>query len=323
MKRWVAFIFSAVLFILSVIPGLADRPMEEKPYNYLGAHRVVWCKEYISLREKPFKTSKRLKEIPLGAIVYNVKEIRSATFYQVEYDGVTGYALKGYLKPAPECEPPANSSITKRMTMEEITGEGETVLEWKDYNMSVVASSDHYRDKRKNWQILRIGCFIDGNPIWGHEETVDITYSKTDLLRVFIGGVQDDWQIMVYNGGYGLSMLDLLSGRERWSVTVKDTPMGDGAATAVDENGTTYIAGSKGIGPVAISADGRVLWQASVENPDLTGACEISVQDETIEVKYNRGTEKGFKLAVFDEAGALVSVSDGPVVTPAEQDTAE
>ena len=310
MKRWITFLFISVFFLMPVLSASADRPMEEKPYNYLGAHKVVWCKEYISLREKPFKTSKRLLEIPLGAIVYNVKEIRSATFYQVEYEGVTGYALKGYLKPAPDFEPPANSSVTKRMTLEEVTAEGEVVLEWNDYNMSVVAAHSYYREKRKNFEVLRIGCFIDGNPIWGHEETVDITHSKTDLLKAFIGGIQDDWQVIVYNGGYGLSMLDLLSGRERWSVTVKNTPMGDGAAAAVDKNGTIYIAGSKGNGHVAISADGKVLWQASADETGLTGACEINVQDELIEVKY-RGESNGiYKLAAFDNKGSLISVKD-------------
>ena len=37
-------------------------------------------------------------------------------------------------------------------------------------------------------------------------------FGQYDQLKAFIGGVQDDWQIMVYNGAYGLSLLDLLSG---------------------------------------------------------------------------------------------------------------
>lgn len=310
MKRRAHAILLAAFMLFTALSARADRPLEEKTYNYLGAHKVVWCKEYISLREKPYKTAKRLLEIPLGAIVYNVKEIRSAQFYQVEYEGVTGYALKGYLKPAPEYEPPANSSITKRMTLEEVKGSGEVVLDWKDYNMSVIAVRDHHKAKRRNWEVLRIGCFIDGNPVWGHEETIDVTHCKTDMLRAFIGGVKDDWQVMVYNGGYGLSMLDLLSGRERWSVTVREVPMGNGAATAVDDQGTVYIAGSEGPDPVAISDEGQVIWQASTDDPQLTGACEIRTLDNIIEVKYRGNDDNTCRIAAFDNSGNLIYVHE-------------
>ena len=304
-------IFAVFLLLVVVISGFgsagADRVPQEKPDNYIGAMRVVWCKEWISLREEPSKLSNRLAEIPLGAIVYNCLDIGDPRFYQCEYEGQTGYALIGYLWPAPECEPPLSSSVTKKMTMEEVIGTGEVVLDWKDYNMSVVAAHEWVTENRKKWEVLRIGCFINDSPIWGHEERAE-EFGQYDQLKVFIGGVADDWQVMVYNGAYGLSMLDLLSGKERWCVTTANCPMGNAAATAVDKEGTVYIAGTDGPDPVAISIDGKVLWQSTVNNPDVYGPYDITVENGSILVKYESGMTDGYKLVTFDSSGQLISV---------------
>ena len=191
--------------------------------------------------------------------------------------------------------------------MEEVVGTGEVVLDWKDYNMSVVAAHEWVTEDKKKWEVLRIGCFINGSPIWGHEERAE-EIGHNDNLKVFIGGVTDDWQIMVYNGAYGLSLLDLLSGKERWSVTVGNCPMGDAAAVAVDENGTVYIAGSDGPDPIAISPDGHVLWKSDISDPDVYGPYEISVEDGMVLAKYESGMTDGYKLVTLDSNGQLISV---------------
>ena len=307
MKKAVILLFVSVLLILFCAIASADRLPEEKPYNYIGAMRVVWCNEWISLREEPKKTSKRIMEIPLDDIVYSCMDINNSLFYQCEYHGVTGYALKGYLVPAPEFEPPVSTAVTRRMTMEEITDTGEIVLEWQDYNMSVIASHGFAEEGKTTWEVLRIGCFIDGQPIWGHEEKCE-AISSDDMLKVFIGGIEDDWQVMVFDGAYGLSMLDLLSGRERWSVTVKDCTMGDAAVIAVDEDGTVYLAGTEGPDPVAISMDGRVIWQSATNDPEVYEPYEITVANSTIQVKYRCGMTEGYKLVTFDSSGDLLSI---------------
>ena len=305
--------FFSVLLLLMLLLSLmisessADRIPQEKPKNYKGAMRVVWCKEWISLRAEPSKTSERLAEIPLGAIVYSCIDIGDDKFYQCEYEGQTGYALIGYLWPAPECEPPLSASITRKMTMDEVIGTGNVVLEWKDYNMSVVASHEWVTENKKDWEVMRIGCFINGSPIWGHEEKAEKT-GQYDQLKVFIGGVTDDWQIMVYNGAYGLSLLDLLSGRERWCVTTANCPMGNAAATAVDNNGNIYIAGTDGPDPVAISMDGKVLWKSAINDPDVYDPYEITVENDSVLVKYKSGLTDGFKLVTLNNLGQVVSV---------------
>ena len=312
MKRSVAWYFTA-FFVFVFLGSLlfstasADRLLEEKPDNYIGAMRVVWCKEFVSLREEPKKTSNRLAEVPLGDIVYSCTDIGDYRFYKCEYQGLTGYVLKGYLIPAPECEPPLSSSITKKMTMEEVVGAGETVLEWKDYNMSVIAAHEFVKENRKDWEVLRIGCFIDGTPIWGHEEKCEV-FSQYNMLKAFIGGISDDWQVMVYNGAYGLSLLDLLSGKERWCVTTAYCPMGNAAAVTVGSDGTVYLAGTDGPDPVAISLDGRVLWKSEIDDPDVYNPYEISAESSSIHVKYESGMTEGYKLVTLDSNGQLVSI---------------
>ena len=311
MKRSVAWFFT-VLFIFTLLgcilgTACADRILEEKTDKYIGAMRVVWCKEWVSLREEPKKTSNRLAEIPLGDIVYSCTDINDPRFYKCEYQGQTGYVLKGYLLPAPECEPPASSSITKKMTLDEVTGSGETVLDWKDYNMSVVAVHENTSENGTDWEVLRIGCFIDGTPIWGHEEKCE-KFADSDMLKVFIGGVPDDWQVMVFNGGYGLSLLDLLSGKERWCVTTGSCPIGDAAAIAVGPDGTIYLAGSDGPDPIAIALDGRVLWKSEINDPDVFNPYEITVKNGAVLVKYQSRMNQGYKLVTLDITGQLLSI---------------
>ena len=313
MKKRTIRVFTALLLIaallLPVMSAGADRVPQERPKGYIGAMRVVWCKEWISLREEPSKLSARIAEIPLGAIVYSCVDIGDPRFYQCEYEGQTGYALIGYLWPAPECEPPLSSSVTRKMEMDEVIGSGEVVLDWKDYNMSVVAAHEWVTENRKKWEVLRIGCFINGSPIWGHEERAEES-GQYDQLKAFIGGVEDDWQVMVYNGAYGLSLLDLLSGKERWCVTTANCPMGNAAAVAVDKDGTVYLAGTDGPDPVAISLAGRVLWKSDVNNPDIYGPYEIEVEDGMVHTKYACGLTDGYKMVTYDSNGKLIAVHD-------------
>ena len=313
-SRLYAVLFLVVMLLSVLTSAGADRTIKPKPDNYIGAMRVVWCKEWVSLRAEPSKTARRLAEIPLGAIVYSCTDINSTLFYRCEYEGMEGYVLKGYLVKAPEYEPPLSSSITIKMTMDEVIGNGEVILDWKDYNMSVVASHEFITENKKNWEVMRIGCFIDGSPIWGHEEKAEV-FGQYDQLKAFIGGVEDDWQVMVFNGAYGLSLLDLLSGKERWSVTTGNCPMGNAAAVAVDDNGTVYIAGTDGPDPVAISLDGRVLWQSAVNNPDVYSPYEIQVQNGNVLVKYECGLTDGYKLVTLDSNGQLVSIRSQKIET--------
>ncbi len=307
MKKITAFILALLLLTLQGL-ALADRIPEEKDRNYIGAMQVAYCKEYVTLREEPSKKADSLAQVPLGAIVYSVRQIKSVRFYECEYEGQTGYILKQYLRRAPEYEPPVSSAISKKMTMDEVIGKGEKVLEWEDYNISVAAAKDSIMIKRVKNEVMRIGCFIDGEPLWGHEETVEAV-RPYPMLKVFIGGTPDDPQVMLYDGGYGLTMIDLLSGKDKWTVSIANCPLGDAAATAVDELGNCYIAGT-GAYPAAISENGHVIWQAEIDTEELTDPYEMELKNDLVFVKYRCGMENGYKLVTLDDMGDVIEIKE-------------
>ena len=216
--------------------------------------------------------------------------------------------LVKYLEKAPEFEPAVTSAITKKMTMEELIGDAEIVLDWKDYNISVVAAHEFITEKGIRTEVLRVGCFIDGEPLWGHVETLQ-TYNDLTMLRAFIGGTEEDPMVMLYDGGYGLTMMDLLSGSEKWTLNTGTVNLGDAAAVAVnDENGIMYIAGTDGPDPVAITQEGRILWQSRPNDPELTEPCEIILKNDRILVRYKCGRADGYQTAMFDLTGEIIRI---------------
>ena len=307
-KRIIAFV-AVIILLLGAALASADRIPPERSERYIGAMRVVKCNEYVSLREQPYKTTKALARVPLGAIVYNCSTIpQKKSFVYAEYEGISGYILVKYLEKAPEFEPAVTSAITKKMTMEELIGDAEIVLDWKDYNISVVAAHEFITEKGIRTEVLRVGCFIDGEPLWGHVETLQ-TYNDLTMLRAFIGGTEEDPMVMLYDGGYGLTMMDLLSGSEKWTLNTGTVNLGDAAAVAVnDENGIMYIAGTDGPDPVAITQEGRILWQSRPNDPELTEPCEIILKNDHILVRYKCGRADGYQTAMFDLTGEIIRI---------------
>ena len=309
MKRWIAAIL-AVLICVFYASALADRIPEPKGKEYIGAMQVVYCKEFVTLRELPKKTSSALARVPLGSIVFSCRECGSVRFLQCEFEGQTGYILWKYLKAAPKYEPPESSAITRTMTREEIIGNGEIVLDWEDYNIAVLAAREYTTEKKKPVEVMRIGCFLNGEPIWGHIETVEV-FSEHDMLHTFIGGMEDDPQVMIYDGGYGLTMIDLLNGKDKWSMTIAKCPLGDAAFIAVDDSGNMYIAGSDGPYPVAVSPEGKVLWTADLEGMGLYDPYIIQLKKNRIEMKYISGKKNGYKLVTLDNnTGEIIELKD-------------
>lgn len=312
MKR--LFLMLLIIAIASsiLLPAFADRIPEEKGPRYIGAMEVVRCKEYVTLRAEPYKKAKALAKVPLGSVVYNCRTIREKkSFVYAEYEGIAGYILVNYLEKAPQYEPAVTSAISGNLTENEIRDSGDIVLDWQDYNISVLASHEFRKEGKNKTEILRIGCFIDGEPLWGHTETLEV-FSDYIMLRVFVGGTEDDPMVMLFDGGYGLSQLDLLSGKERWVLQTGSCDLGDGAVSAVGENGNIFIAGTDGPDLIAVSPDGRVLWTAE-DNPDLSRPVEIILNENDIQVHYqNSAAEDALILAVFDYSGELTEFTAVP-----------
>ncbi|HAE44536.1 MAG TPA: hypothetical protein DCG37_02910 [Lachnospiraceae bacterium] len=77
--------------------ALAEYLDEYEPQIAIGQYMVVVkCRESITLRKNPSTKAGEICQIPLGDVVYAVKESANG-FYMVEYKGRTGYALASYL----------------------------------------------------------------------------------------------------------------------------------------------------------------------------------------------------------------------------------
>ena len=78
--------------------ALAKYLDEFEPQIAIGEYMEVYkCKQSITLRKEPSTKAKEICQIPLGAVVYAVKEAANG-FYMVEYKGLEGYALSSYLR---------------------------------------------------------------------------------------------------------------------------------------------------------------------------------------------------------------------------------
>jgi hypothetical protein len=87
----------------------------------------------------------------------------------------------------------------------------------------------------------------------------------------------------------------------------------------VDDNGTTYIAGTDGPDPVAISLDGRVMWESEIEDPEVFAPYEIFFDNGTVKVRYRSGIENGCKIVTLDSTGEVLSVKEEYTTADAQQ----
>ena len=80
-----------VLLAVSALPVFAGTQVTE-------VMAVANCKEYVSLREKPDKSSTRLKKVYLGELVADCSKAENGFIY-CEFEGKYGYILEEYLEP--------------------------------------------------------------------------------------------------------------------------------------------------------------------------------------------------------------------------------
>ena len=315
MKKAIS-ILIAMILCLCCLSAVAERKTVVKDQYYLGAMRVVGCKDYVSLREAPDKTSSVLAKVPLDAIVLycnnNVRlyangsyKKQAKLFIRCEYEGQEGYILKKYLIPAPEFEPAETRQDNNEMTKDEIAASGEIVLEWSEFNVSVLASYEEVTEGNDTWEYLHVGCFINDMPNWGYTEAVKQN-GKHVTLKAFMGGTEDEPMVYVYDEEYGLSMLDLMDGMEVWTVLKGNCYLGDAAVYTIgEESGILYVTGSDGPDPVAISSEGHIMWRSEIDDPEVYGPKEINLNQTDIEVVYDSG-----KTVILEYTGEVISVSD-------------
>ena len=315
MRRIISFLITIILCITCTTASAARKQVVKDQY-YIGAMRVVNCRDYVSLRATPDKTGTVLAKVPLGSIVLycsnDVKQYapgnyrkQAELFIRCEFEGQEGYILKKHLERAPEFEPAETMQNNDEMSREEIIGNGEIILDWNEFNVSVVAAYEQVSEGDATWEYVRVGCFINDIPNWGYTEAVKLI-KEPITLKAFMGGTEDDPMVYVYDEAYGLTMLDLMDGTEVWTIMKDECSIGDASVITIDdESGILYVAGTDGPDPVAIDIDGRIMWRSDVGDPEVFEPQEIILNPTDITVTYGSG-----KTVMLEYNGELISVSD-------------
>ncbi len=274
----------------------------------LGTMRVYNCREWVSLREEPDQRAARLAKVPLGELVFDCrKDVKN--FVYCQYDGKAGYILIKYLEQVTGAEAVHFETDEESMTMEEILSSGDVILDWREYNIQVIAAHEEITDSADLAESIHVGCYVDGDAIWGYSTAVG-SLGEGSLLKAFMGGTEMDPAVMVYNGARGLTRLDLLSGREQWTLSSGRCQLGDAAVIAVADDGNMYIAGTDGPAPVAVSGDGKVLWKSQIKDKNVYEPYEIELTSDEILVKFESGMEDGYMLVSLQYDGRVTDISE-------------
>lgn len=197
-----------------------------------GMMQVVNCEDWVSLRSAPSTQAERLAQVPLGAYVTGEYDPYS-DFSHCSYGGASGYILNQYL------ETPALAAQV----------DGRTVLATRSYGDSS--------------EVLEVACLDSaGGECW--KRVFESPYTtELDCTDAFVAGTAADPLVLVHVSGVGLTALDLYTGAPRWALESAAVDLGGSISHAVGADGTMYIGGYYGPDPVAVSADGELLWQSS------------------------------------------------------------
>ena len=197
-----------------------------------GMLKIVNCQDWVSLRSAPSTQAERLAQVPLGALVTGECDYYS-DFSYCSYNGVTGYILNEYLE--------------------------DVALYARVDNRTIIAE----RSYSDSGEIMEVVCLDAGGSECWERRFESPYYTELNCTDAFVAGTAQKPMLLVHVSGVGLTALDLYTGQERWTLDNDTINLGGSLSCAVAEDGTMYIGGYYGPDPVAISVDGKVLWQSS------------------------------------------------------------
>lgn len=284
MKRMLILMLAAM--ILCASGALAEVPDEM---------RIVNCQEWVSLRAEPDSATQRFAEVPLGATVRGFYQ-SNGEFTQCEYDGVVGYILTQYLEVTAAGSEQQDQPVGDAGY--ELAMENGCVRVWQ--GMGYVSETLYAARYDANGQLL-----------WSYA-TESLGSTELESVSAFINDKAETPMVMVYNSYYGLIALNAETGEKIWTLPCTQVSLGGSIKYAVGDDGAMYIGGYYGPDPVAISADGKVLYQCSSLHEDAEFGettfywlSEIAVQADGITARYVNGDAP--VKATFDASGAMVS----------------
>lgn len=314
---------------MSMMDGRMEVP-EEAPYVYdatwydeeyvyedsytedISYFKVVNCDEWVSLRSEPDVNSIRLTEVPLDSFVLDCGESVNG-FNFVSFAGAYGYIKSDYLEAYTEESvsmedlseyetsyedhyvQPA-STLPLLMTYDEIQSGEYEVLNYTNGDFTVFATVT-FSDE--DGEILRIGGFRGGEPLWGYISNVPYL-AELDNINAAIAGTAQNPQVIIFNAEAGMLMVDMFFGDILWEISSEHLQVGGSICLHVTEDGTIYCSGYYDDGPTAISADGNIIWRAQKSNPDIYWACGIEAESDLVLVDYATGNDEGSDVVAFD-----------------------
>ncbi len=146
----------------------------------------------------------------------------------------------------------------------------------------------------------------EGNAIW-KQETATSGITELNLTDAFIGGIAARPLVMIYNAELGLGAIDVATGNLRWLLSKDDVSLGAGVVHAVvPGSGIVYIGGYYGPDPVAIDANGRVLWQSDAGSDTINWLQGIELTADGLKCAYGDTDGAGTPGTVlYDYNGAV------------------
>ena len=261
MKKLVSFVLAAL--VLCACFAFAEGA-------YIGDMQVINCREWVSFRSEPSTESERIMKIPVDSIVYDCYEAAEGWVYGL-YCGEYGYVSTDYLTVVTE------ASSDSAMLCEEKNG-------------VMVVGSHEYTDNGEFYYIIAYD--EDGNMLWMHEISCSYT-TELQMVDAFIAGTDEKPMVMAFSAETGLTALDFFTGETLWEIKNDVQSLGGSICYAVDTDGTMYIGGYYGPDPLAISADGEILWRTdfkgvyywlhTIEVYDEHLICYFDMDDTTYE----------------------------------------
>lgn len=301
MKRRIA----ALLALIWALSGLALAE-DGWPGASLGRMRVVNCEEWVSLRASPDTSAEALARVPLNMWVSKCAPAEG-DFISCEYnDGsavLRGYIVASYLKGADfalrTASEGAQGTVIRTSTSE--FGEGA----WTFSDAAGAHELRCARDYGDDGERLYVSCFdADGGFVWGLF-TESVTASELDHTDAYLGGTADAPLALVHNTDLGLVAIDMATGSARWTVGAGEVDLGASQTQVVDEDGTLYVGGYYGPSPVAISANGEVLWQSDA-GENAVWLYGLRIEGDALVGDYEAPDDESYTRVAFDLATGAV-----------------
>ncbi len=317
MKRILACLI-AVACLLTAF-ALAEEP---KPTMTM---KVIKCKQAVNLRKGPSTDTDSLGLVPLDTELTGCVAEEGTDWVRVTFQDVTGYIRNDFLEliavEQPETGEEEEEEVYVPIADRPLVAEAPIadINQASGYTDDSLVLEQNLGDVRvvgrriympANEYLMVVGLDANGNQLWKREVmTPDLTeMTQTDAL---IGGTAAAPLVLLYDDWLGLTALDPATGAIRWEITKEQIFLGGSVSRVVDANGTLYIGGYYGPDPVAISANGEVLWQADCSDRAAHWMTSMELTENGIECWYGSiKSDEGETTAtvVYDFNGAVKEI---------------